>query len=39
MEHLQHTNDNRILKASLNYRPRGQINVGCPRKRWIDWCS
>jgi len=29
-------NTNRIPKQALQYRPKGQRNIGRPRKRWRD---
>jgi len=34
INHLERTDNTRLLKHALNYKPRGRRDRGCPRKRW-----
>jgi hypothetical protein len=36
LQHVQREDENRIPKQALQYRPKGQTNIGPPRKRWTD---
>jgi hypothetical protein len=36
LKHVQRMDTNRISKQALHYRPKGQRNIGRPRKRWRD---
>ena len=36
LQHIQRMDTNRIPKQALQYKPKGQRNVGRPRKRWRD---
>jgi hypothetical protein len=36
LQHVQRMDTNRIPKQALQYRPKGQRNVGGPKKRWKD---
>jgi hypothetical protein len=34
INHLERTDNTRLMKHALNYKPRGRRNRGRPRKRW-----
>ena len=34
LQHVQRMDTNRIPKQALRYRPKGQRNIGRPKKRW-----
>ena len=34
INHLERTDDTRLAKHALNYKPRGRRDRGRPRKRW-----
>ena len=34
INHLERTDNTRLPKHALNYKPRGRIDRGCPKKRW-----
>jgi len=36
LQHVQRMYRNRIRKQALQYRPKGQKNIGRPKKRWRD---
>jgi len=36
LQHVQRMDTNRIPKQALQYNPKGQRNIGRPRKRWRD---
>ena len=36
LQHVQKMDTNRIPKQALQYKPKGQRNIGRPRKRWSD---
>jgi len=36
LQHVQRMDRNRIPKQALQYRLKGQRNIGRPRKRWRD---
>ena len=36
LQHIQRMDTNRIPKQALHYKPKGQRNIGRPRKRWRD---
>ena len=35
-EHIQRTDENRLHKNNLNYKPEGRRNIGRPQTRWGD---
>ena len=36
LQHVQRMDTNRLPKQALQYKPKGQRNIGRPRKRWRD---
>jgi hypothetical protein len=36
LQHVQRMDTNRKTKQALQYKPKGQRNIGRPRKRWRD---
>jgi len=36
LQHVQGMDTNRLPKKALQYTPKGQRNIGRPRKRWRD---
>ena len=36
LQHVQRMDTNRLQKQALQYKPKGRMNVGRPRKRWRD---
>jgi len=36
LQHVQRMDTNRIPKQAVRYRPKGQRNIGRPKKRWRD---
>jgi hypothetical protein len=36
LQHVQRTDTSRVAKQALQYRPKGQRNMGRPKKRWRD---
>jgi len=34
INHLERMDNTRLLKHTLNYKPLGRRDRGCPRKRW-----
>ena len=36
LQHVQKMDINRLPKQALQYKPKGQRNIGRPRKRWRD---
>ena len=36
LQHVQRMDKNRLPRQALHYRPKGQRNIGRPRKRWAD---
>jgi hypothetical protein len=36
LQHIQRMDTNRLPKQALHYRPKGQRNLGRPRRRWKD---
>jgi hypothetical protein len=36
LQHVQRMDTNRLPKQALHYRPKGQRNLGRPRRRWKD---
>jgi hypothetical protein len=36
LQHVQRMGTNILPKQALRYRPKGQRNLGRPRKRWTD---
>ena len=36
LQHVQRMDTNRIPKQTLQHRPKGQRNIGRPKKRWRD---
>jgi len=36
LQHVQRMDTNRLPKQALQYKPKGQRDIGRPRKRWRD---